>query len=489
MRSPVVEVIAGATLLGAGLLAGLVRGGTIGGKPAIADSNKPLAVQAMESPFVAVADRVVSGVVAITTKSKGGEDRSRSFHPWGDMFEDLFPNNPRGERMPTPRRQQGSGSGFFIDDIGHVLTNNHVIANADRVTVTVADGTEIPAEIVGQDPDTDVAVLRVDPADYPGRLPSLALGDSEEIRVGDWAVAVGNPFGQLAGTLTVGVISAKGRDDLNIMGGTPAFQNFIQTDASINFGNSGGPLVDIHGNVIGVNTAINPAGQGIGFAIPINMAKRIAEELISKGRVVRGYLGIFPQTLTPEIAESFGLSDTEGILIGQVVENTPAEKAGLKTGDVIVKLNGRGVSDVNSFRMEVADQPVGEAIKLEVLRDGKKKQIDVILDERPNAVVARGGAPQADTWAGLSVDDLDSRRAREFVQDPSEEGVLVVDVEPDSPADDAGIRAGDIIKEIGNVEIADRADYATAVSKYKEKNAVAILLKRGDQTLYVGMKP
>jgi serine protease Do len=501
MRSPRNRVLAAAFFVALGVLAGLTLSVSLdlgrleaGRTSVVADSPKAVFVPGKESPFVAVADRVVSGVVAIATKTNAGPaqgDRLRGFHPWGEMFDELFPNNPQdpnGREQPF-RRPQGSGSGFFMDERGYVLTNNHVVQNADDVTVTLADGTELHAEVVGQDPETDVAVVKVDPSKYSGKLPSLEFGDSDAIRVGDWAIAVGNPFGQLAGSLTVGVISAKGRDDLNIMGGTPAYQNFIQTDASINFGNSGGPLVNIDGRVIGMNTAINPAGQGIGFAIPINMASRIAEELISQGRVVRGYLGIYPQELTPEIAESFDISNTEGILIGDVVDGTPAKKAGLNTGDVILEMNGKRVSDVNAFRLEVADQRVGEKIELLVLRDGQKKRIDVVLDERPNSAVARGDKQETEVWAGLAVEDLDSQAARRFVPDREEVGVLVVGVEPGSPADDAGIQVGDIVKEIGNVEIQDRADYNESVEKYKDKSAVAILLKRGNQTLYVGLKP
>ncbi|MGH2571629.1 MAG: trypsin-like peptidase domain-containing protein, partial [bacterium] len=390
-------------------------------------------------------------------------------------------------RRPRP---QGTGSGFFMANRdGYILTNNHVVAKADEVTVTLSDGSELDAEIVGQDPATDVAVLKVDPKDHDGPLPSLAFGDADEMRVGDWAIAVGNPFGQLAGTFTVGVISAKGRTDLNIMGGSPAYQNFIQTDASINFGNSGGPLVNIRGEVIGMNTAINAAGQGIGFAIPINLAERIADDLIDDGKVVRGYLGILPQELTPELAESMDAVGTKGILVGDVLAGTPAEKGGLQTGDIITDLDGKPVSDVNDFRIRVADQKVGETIHLDVKRDGKKKSLAIVLEERPDTVVASapGGGPRE--WAGLTVDDVDSARAQRLPNLRGEEGVLVVGVEPGSAADDAGIQPGDVIKELGNMEIADTGDYAAAVQKYQDKKAVAILLKRGNQTLYVGVRP
>jgi Do/DeqQ family serine protease len=502
MNRRTVQILSGVSLIAAGLLAGMVlsvqfdfgNGVTVHNE---AQAESPVIGAGTESPFVAVAERVVPGVVAIATKSGAREvdgDAMQRFHPWGDMFEDLFPNDPRAPQTPrqTPRRQRGSGSGFFMDEHeGYVMTNNHVINNATEVTVTLFDGTELEAKIVGQDAATDVAVLKVDPKDYTkDKIPSLHLGDSEPLRVGEWVVAVGNPFGQLAGTLTVGVVSALGRDELNIMGNTPQYQNFIQTDASINFGNSGGPLVNIHGDVIGMNTAINAAGQGIGFAIPINLARKVAEELIENGKVVRGYLGILPGPLTKEIAEAFGVEENSGILINQVLEDTPAAVAGLENGDIITEMNGREVRDVQKFRLAVAEQPVGDELRLVVLRDGKLKNIGVVLSERPGAMVA--SAPSAEreqAWAGITTVDLDSRAARQWVDDPAAEGVLVVEVEPDSAAEEAGVRAGDIIREVGNVEITDQDDYKSAVRKYEGKKAVAVLLKRGDNTLYVGLKP
>ncbi|HKQ18216.1 MAG TPA: Do family serine endopeptidase [Candidatus Eisenbacteria bacterium] len=492
--------LAAATLIGAGLAAGLVLSWRVELGPAVAERNLAWAdsrgqvnpAASPESPFVSVADRVVPAVVAISTESRAPGKRQQ-FHPWGDMFEDLFPNDPRNERdtPQRPPRQQGSGSGFFLDEDGYIMTNNHVVNDAEKVTVTLSDGSELDAELVGQDPETDIALIKVDPKDHKkSKLPALELGDSNSIRVGDWAIAVGNPFGQLAGSMTVGVISAKGRQDLNIMGGTPQYQDFIQTDASINFGNSGGPLVNVHGQVIGVNTAINPAGQGLGFAIPINMARQIADQLKKSGRVVRGYLGIYPQALTPELAESLDAPREEGIIISQLESDTPAAQAGLHQGDVIIEMNGKALnSDVNAFRLQVAQMPVGETIHLKVFREGKTQSVDVKLGERPSAVVA--GAPgkpvqDEESWAGLRVEEVE--RGVDRGVEP-EEGVRVIDVEPDSPADDAGVHEGDIVKEIGNIEISSLRDYRNAVKKYADKKAVALLLKRDEQTLYVGLKP
>jgi len=501
MKNPVPRILAAAALVAVGVVGGLVLslqvqvGDTAVSKTSALAQNRTadLPPSALKSPFVAVAERVVPGVVAISTRTEGDRERT-TFHPWGDMFDELFPNDPRqdnGDR--TPRRLPGgSGSGFILDEDGYILTNNHVVSKASEVTVTLSDGTELKAKIVGQDPGTDVALVKIDPKDHKGPLPTLALGDSDQIRVGDWAVAVGNPFGQLAGSLTVGVVSAKGRQDLAIMGGTPSYQDFIQTDASINFGNSGGPLVNVAGEVIGVNTAINPAGQGIGFAIPINMARRVADELKTSGRVVRGYLGILPQALTPELAESLDLPGTDGILVGQVIEDTPADKGGLQTGDVITKLNSEKLTDdVNHFRQLIADQRVGEKIRLEVLRDGKKRTLDVVLEERPETP---GGSTvqeekSREVWAGLRVEELDRRMSRQLFDRDDVEGVVVVGVEPGSPADDAGVQRGDVIREVGSMEVRSLSDYGKAIDKYGEKKAVAVLVKRGEQTLYVGIKP
>ncbi|MDP6529496.1 MAG: Do family serine endopeptidase [Gemmatimonadota bacterium] len=502
MSRPISRISAALLLLGAGVLVGLVISVRVDIGPASVDRSEaiaqtvlpvglPVASPHAASPFVAVAGRIVPSVVAIATRKKAVEGAGGFHHPWGRGFglEEMFPNAPRQRQQP-PDHPGGSGSGFVIDPDGYILTNNHVIQGASEVTVRFADGTELDARIVGQDPETDVAVLRVDPSGMDGGLVALTMGDSEQIRVGDWAIAVGNPFGQLQGSVTVGVISAKGRTDLNIMGGTPVYQSFIQTDASINFGNSGGPLVNIEGEVIGMNTAINAAGQGIGFAIPANMARSVAQQLIDGGRVVRGYLGILPQELTEELAESMDIAGTEGILIGQVIEDTPADQGGLHTGDIITKMDGRPVSEVNDFRLRVAEQPVGSPVKFSVLRDGRKKTVKVVLDERPGSPAKSIPEEEEDaSWAGITVDEISPEEARDFGMSGDAVGVFVVGVAPGSAADDAGIQTGDVILEVGNMELDRLADWAKAVEKYRDKRAVAILLKRGDHTRYVGLKP
>ncbi len=311
------------TLLVAGglLVVGIVVGFILAGEwnlspQSIAKENPTPVVSALESPFTQIADRTLPAVVSIESKRKIDAGSGQSFEgPYGDFFRRLFPDQPQGQGQPHPQMKiPSSGSGFIIDSGGHILTNNHVVRDASDITVTLSDHRKFKAKVVGADPSTDVAIILIEGA---GPLPVVPLGDSDEIRIGDWAIAIGNALGELDGTLTVGVVSAKGRSNLSIVGGSPAYQYFIQTDASINFGNSGGPLLNIRGEAIGINTAINPSGEGIGFAIPINLAKNIAKQLIASGKVTRGYLGIMPQELTPELAETWGIRNTKGILVGQ----------------------------------------------------------------------------------------------------------------------------------------------------------------------------
>src|SRR5437762_5426640 len=250
-----------------------------------------------------------------------------------------------GQPMTRPQRVPSSGSGFIIDREGRVLTNNHVVRDAETIKVTLNDGRTFKATTVGTDPATDVAVIKIDGTN----LPVLPLGDSDQLRIGDWAIAIGNPLGMLRGSVTVGIVSAQGRSDLNIYGGTPRYQDFIQTDASINFGNSGGPLCNIRGEAIGINTAINPNGQGIGFAIPINLAKHVSDQLIAHGSVKRAMMGVMLAELTPEMAEGFGIPGTEGVVIERVIAGSPAERAGLKRNDVIVEFDGQPVTDRDKF--------------------------------------------------------------------------------------------------------------------------------------------
>lgn len=448
-----------------------------------------------QSPFVAVAEKVKPTVVNISAE----RITERSATPWFPFrfFEDPFGDFFREwEKEQSPQRrkmkEQSLGSGVIIDRQGHVLTNNHVVRGAEEIKVRLSDDREFKAEIVGQDPETDVALIKLQ-IDEPLSSDEVAiLGDSDEIQVGDWAIAVGNPFG-LARTVTVGVISAKGRSNLDIVGGAPAYQNFIQTDASINFGNSGGPLVNIRGQVIGINTAINVQGQGIGFAIPINMAKKVGNELKDQGKVVRGYLGMLPQEITPDIAEAKELSSTEGVLVGQVNEDTPAEQGGLKVGDVIIAFAGQKIKTVAQFRMLVAEKSPGSKVPITVIRDGKKKELTVTLGDRSQylKVASEGGRGEEEEplWLGIEVEEMGGEFARRYGLE-EERGVVVTRVEVGSPADDKGITAGDIILRIGNQDVNDIDDYRRIKRSLEgQKKAVLFLIKRGDQTSFVAVKP
>jgi serine protease Do len=434
------------------------------------------------SPFVSVAERVMPAVVSIDTK-RTVENTGMFNQPFGRLFRDLIPDMPR-EEYEVP----GFASGFIFDASGYVLTNNHVVADAEEVTVRLLDEKEYTAEVVGTDPNTDIAVLKIE---SDSDFPTVSLGNSDGIRIGDWAIAVGNPFGYLEGTMTVGVISAKGRSDLNIVGGTPALQSFIQTDASINFGNSGGPLVNINGEAIGMNTAINPLGQGIGFAIPINLVRRVTDEIIRSGKVSWGYLGILPQAITRDLAEALGVEAKSGILVAEVVEDGPADKAGMERGDIIVKLNGQKASEVDEFRLNVAQAGVGADVDVEILRDGDTKTLEVTLGERPTRVARASSQPYEGEWLGLTVDDVNGPAGGRVAPADLEEGVVVVRVDAGSPAQDAGLGVGDIVEEVDGKEIRSLDDYEEAMNEAEDRGdkPVLFLVRREGLSRYVAVKP
>jgi serine protease Do len=318
------------------------------------------------------------------------------------------------------------------------------------------------------------------------------LGDSDAIRVGDWAIAIGNPFGRLEGSVTVGVISAKGRSALSIMGGTPALQDFIQTDASINFGNSGGPLVNIRGEAVGMNTAINPLGQGIGFAIPINLVKHVAEEIIQFGKVSWGYLGILPQEIDRDLADALDVEPKSGILVGSVVEDSPADRAGVRRRDIILEFDDEPVTgDVDDFRLNVAQKGMGREVEVVVLRDGDRKSLKVKLGERPTESVQAGERRERENWLGLAVDEVTGTQGSRNAPPEVESGVVVVGVEQGSPAYEEGIRPGDLIEEINGEEVEDLDDYERFAEDAREQRdkPVLFLVRRDDINRYVAVKP
>ncbi len=449
----------------------------------------------VESPFAVVAEHVMPAVVSITS--------SKSFtHPdieGDDPGDDLFRFFPRQRRLPGQRFEMpSSGSGFLVSDEGYILTNNHVVSDATEVEVLLPDEVQPrKAEIVGLDPSTDLAVLKIDVSDR--KIAYLRFGDSDEVRVGDWAIAIGNPLGELAGSLTVGVISAKGRSDLNIQGGAPRYQDFLQTDAAINFGNSGGPLVDIHGQVIGINTAINASGQNIGFTIPINLAAHIFEEIRDHGRVVRGYLGVRMRTLTPELAAGRDLSIDEGVLIVEVRPDTPAERGGVKVGDVIVEFDGQPIREDRDLQFRVADAKVGSRPVLQVIRDGERLDLPVELVEyREEDVLAASDAPleTGEVWLGIRAADVADEsnpevgRLRDAFEVTEDRGVIVLEVEAGSAAEAARLQAGDVIVEVVNTPIDSLADFVAASERYRDRTKpIALLVRRGEMTSYLTIDP
>lgn len=456
--------------------------------PARAQPERPPLNDGVESPFARVARWGTPAVAAISVA--GG-----TANPLEEMHRRFMPRDR--EQQERNFDMPGSGSGFVVSSDGYILTNNHVIEGAERIEVRLPGMDRLDARIVGQDPSTDLALLKVEP---PRPLRALEFADSDGVGVGDYAIAIGNPLGELAGTLTVGVISAKGRSDLNIQGAELRYQDFLQTDAAINFGNSGGPLMDIRGYVIGVNTAINAAGQNIGFAVPANLANKVYEQLRDAGRVVRGYLGVRMLELGDPRVE---LEDPPegGVYVAEVLAGTPAEDAGLRVGDVLVRFNGQPLTDQRDVMFRIADAPVGEVARVEVLRDGRRVPLEVVLVEYDQeTVVARADPllnPVGDArWLGIGVAspaDQDNPRVRELVDAygiEGGEGVLVVDVERGSPADMARLRPGDVIVEVLDQAIGSVGDFEEAATRYAgREKPVALLVLRGGVTSYITVEP
>ena len=399
----------------------------------------------------------------VPRKPSGEETPERFREFFGEEFyERFFRRRPRDEA-------RASGSGVVVDPQGYILTNNHVVENAQDITVRLSDGRKFTAKLVGRDPKTDLAVLKVE---APSPLPAAELGDSDHLRVGQWAIAIGNPFG-LDRTVTVGIISATARNRV----GVATYENFIQTDASINPGNSGGPLLNLDGKVIGINTAIVAAGQGIGFSIPINQAKEVMRQLIASGRVVRGWLGVAIQDVTDELAGTFGVREREGVLIAEVMKGGPAEAAGLRQGDVVVELNGAPIKEVPELQRRVAAVAPGQSVRLKVIRDQKPVALTVAVTEMPAEEPVLAGAPDEDESWGLSVEPLGGDAAAQLGLTVAG-GLLVTDVVAGGPADRAGLRRGDVIVEVGKKPVADAAALFHALAQLKPGDRVLVFVQR-----------
>lgn len=474
--------LAGAAFVLAGVVIGLGLGVALDLQRDAAAQRRPQPTavglgSGLESPFVPVVETALPAVVFIKVEKKVA---ATTMFPQDEVMRRLFGQAPPQQ----PRVMPSSGSGFIIDRDGHILTNNHVVADAEDITVTLNDQRTFKGKVVGSDPGTDVAVVQIDGRD----LPVLPLGDSDRLRVGDWAIAIGNPLGELRGSVTVGIISAQGRSTLNIFGGAPDFQDFIQTDASINFGNSGGPLCNVRGEAVGINTAINPNAQGIGFAIPINLAKHVADQLIATGRVKRAWMGVSLAELTPELAEGLGLEGRRGVLVQEVVKGQPAERAGLRRNDVIVELNGAPVTEREKFRIRIADMPVGSRVQLVVLRDGKRVPIGLTLVERTDDAVAQaapGGA--GEPFLGLRVREMTDE---EKADAGTTAGVVILAVQDGSAAAEAGLQAGDLVEEVGGKPATSGAVFARALREAKaagRRNATLLVTREG-VTRYVPLR-
>jgi serine protease Do len=442
--------------------------------------------------FRAVAKKVSPAVVFIKVEKsadEGGMSQIPQFFspfnsPFGDQFfHRFFGTPPQGQHPGTMPKHHivGQGSGFLISPDGLIMTNNHVVGNADKVTVRLLDGREFTAKVVGTDPPTDVALIRIDAKN----LPYLQLGDSDQIQVGDWVLAVGNPFG-LSHTITAGIVSAKGRSGI----GLNDYENFIQTDAAINPGNSGGPLVDLDGRVVGMNTAIysNSGGyMGIGFAIPINMAKKVRDQLLEHGKVTRGHLGVYIQQMTQDLADSFGLKETQGILISKVVDGSPAARAGLKQGDVLLKLDGKKIGKIAEFRNAIAMTAPGTVLRLDVLRNGKSREVKVTVGKQQTDSQGNPTPSGSEGHLGLTLQALTPELANQLGYQ-GEKGALVVGVEAGSPADDAGIERGDLIQEVNRKPISSPMDFGKAL-KNNGKKPILLLVRHGDAPRYVAVRP
>ena len=480
-------------LLCVGLLAlGYVWGsspGTVAGfsRPAPAQSTmQVIPVQAVENiysdegPIVRVVEKVKDAVVNIEAEADSEENEPEGWLP--------FFHPPTG-------RVQSYGSGFFIDAEGTIVTNAHVLGDADQVVVRLSDEQEYDARIVGTDPETDLAVLKVD---VGHKVPFIELGDSDHLKIGQWVVAIGNPFPRqrLDRTVTVGVVSGIGRSDLWFGSGTPSYQNYIQTDAAINPGNSGGPLVDLHGRAIGINAAIaSPSGGnvGIGFAIPVTYVRAVIADLLADGRVTRGWLGIQPGEITPDLAEAMQLPSPKGVVVETVVENTPAERYGLKQGDVIVRFNGEPVADVQQFMYLVAQTKPNTDVDVSIIRGTDRQNIRVRLAERDARVVAdterRPDTGSEDSWFGMSVREATPELAERYSV-PFEPGVIITEVTPGSPAEQKGIDRGDIITSVERQPVTSVEDFRRVRDRYRDLGRPVLFLVQANdgQPRFVALK-
>jgi serine protease Do len=445
--------------------------------------NVPRQIMETSRAFSEIVSAVSPAVVNISTTKVFKRDTEPLLEePFFDFFRPFH-----DFRMPKKWKEQNLGSGVIVSSDGYIITNNHVVEKSDEIKVTLLDKRTFKGRIVGADPKTDIAIVKIDASS----LPTVPWGDSEKLQVGEFVLAIGNPYG-LNHTVTMGIISAVGRANVGIAD----YEDFIQTDAAINPGNSGGPLVNIKGELIGINTAIfsrTGGYQGIGFAVPTNMVRPLMSQLIQKGKIIRGWLGVTIQEMTPELSQKFGLEKSNGALVSDVAKGSPAEKSGITRGDIIVAFNGKEVRDVASLRNMVSQSKVGSDVSIKILRSGKEYNVRLVIAELPREVAEVVPSQPDDSeemgaLTGLSVMGLTKEIAKQLGLSKDEKGVVVVRVEPTSPADEAGIKKGDIIKEVDRKQIGNLEDFNRIASTTKKSDTVLLFVARGDKKFYVTLK-
>lgn len=478
--------------LAIGIVLGVLTSANMDWVSPVRASAKPVAVDLSAPPgnFSAVVKAVTPAVVNISTSRV-----VRSTEAEDPRFDDPFFRRFFGDEffrrfgVPRERRQSSLGSGVIVDSSGHIITNNHVIANADEIKIVLGDKREFLGKVVGTDPKTDLAVLKIDGED----LPTITWGNSDTLEVGEYVLAIGNPFG-LNQTVTLGIVSAVGRANVGIAD----YEDFIQTDAAINPGNSGGAMVNVRGELVGINTAIfsrSGGYMGIGFAVPSNMVRNVMESLIQRGKVIRGWLGVSIQGVTPDLAKNFGLSDAKGALVSEVLSGSPADEAGVKSGDVIVTFDGKEVQDQTDLRNIVAQTAVGKDVKVKVVRDGKPKTIKVKIGEQPKDVASIGqessgvqGEGDNKALVGVEVRNLNAEIAERLGLPPDSKGVVITDIDPSSKAAEAGLRVGDIINEINREPVKNVEDFKRIVAKLGKDENPLLLVKRREGKFFVVVK-
>lgn len=496
-----------ATLLTVGIVIGFVVASDLGWLPsghAVPDASSiaptlPVARPVSTAPqpvlsgsnqtFVDIAKSVKPAVVNIYA-TKSGRSEGSGTAPFDDpLFRKFFGDEFfKKFEHPKERKERGLGSGVIVESNGLIITNNHVVGKADEIRVTLSDKREFKAKLIGTDPKTDVAVVKIDATG----LPTVAWADSDKLEVGEFVLAVGNPFG-LTQTVTLGIVSALGR-----AAGIAEYEDFIQTDAAINPGNSGGALVNVRAELVGINTAIfsqSGGNMGIGFAVPSNMAQSIMGQLVQTGKVVRGWLGVSIQELTPELASQFGITETKGVLVSDVMDDSPAKKAGFERADVIIEYDGKSMDSPTHLRNAVAQTAVGKKVVVKLIRDKKPKTIDLTIVEQPKSMSQSGDEDGGDSatptgiLSSLDVRDLTEELAGRYGLKSSERGVVIVRVKPGSAAEELGVREGDIVLEVNRQAVTSVKNFERIAGKLPKDQAVLLLLKRQGRTIYLTLRP